>query len=351
MLTKEKLQQLYRNYNTLLFEGKLPVILIELSNKLTHVAGVFSPVDPSIRLSIPLLQGREQEIKNTLVHEMIHMAQHVHEIRERPHGPYFSAHMHRINAFAEGAVIVTVTHQLHETIAFEQSTLLSKIKKLLSLSESPNRHEAYVAAHKAQSLMAAQGISLSDLSDTESGSELDEPIVNELIEKTGNRIVRWKFSLLGAICRVNYCLCLGGGQYGIRALGRRTHIEICRSYYEYFSQLIETESRQHQGKGKVYLNRFREAMVDEIAVRLEQQHRDLSTASQAPMNHAGALIQTSQFRMELEQFVSLVYPKIGKGKRTTLIRDAKASQAGQRAGERVGIAKQLVPASRRIAGH
>jgi predicted SprT family Zn-dependent metalloprotease len=344
------LTALYDNYNARFFENQLPLVSMEYSDKLTHAAGVFSPTELCIRLSKSLLSNREQETKNTLLHEMIHVAQHLYARQERPHGPYFSAQMARINATAEGEVVVTVTHQIHEIAAFEQQTVLGKIKKLLALSTSPNENEAYAAAHKAQHLMAAEGISSVDLSAVEPGSELDEPLVDELIEKTGQRVVRWKFALLSAICRVNYCLCLGGGQYGMRALGRRTHIDICRSYYSYFLHLVESAAQQHQGKGKVFLNRFREAMVHEIATRLEQQFGEIAALHQAEVISTEAITLSSQYHTELNAFVCLLYPRVGKGKRTYLQGHAKATQAGKRAGAKASIAKQIVSANRQLPG-
>jgi SprT-like family/Protein of unknown function (DUF2786) len=220
MLTLDNLYQLYRDYNRCFFDSALPAVEIEYSDKLTRAAGVFDVERSQIRLSSPLLSDQEQETKDTLLHEMIHVAQSVFNIEERAHGPYFSAEMARINQAAHGEASVSVTHHIHEISEFIESTLLGKIKKLLALSESPNENEAYAAAQKVQALMSAHGVEQADLKTVASGSELDEPLVNETIEATGQRVTGWKFSLLGAICRVNYCKCLGGGQYGIRALGR-----------------------------------------------------------------------------------------------------------------------------------
>lgn len=350
MLSINTLYRLYQDYNRKYFKTGLPEVRIECSDRLTRKAGLFSPTEPLIRLSIPLLANCDRELKDTLIHEMIHVAQYAYHIDERPHGPYFSAQMARINQEAKGEVTVTVTHDIFETEAFETAAMLGKIKKLLALSDSPNENEAYAAAQKVQTLMAAHNVGYADLKTVEAGSELDEPLVNELIEDTGQRTPGWKFSLLGAICRANYCKCLGGGQYGIRALGRKTHVEICRSYYHYFAQVVEAEAGKHKGKGKIFLNRFREAMVAEIERRLQLQFNQNQQIKEPEAIPASTLSLTSQYQTELETFVRLVYPRINSGRRSTLWADPNATRAGRQAGTRANIAKHIVPESRRLTG-
>jgi phosphopantetheinyl transferase (holo-ACP synthase) len=348
MLSLDNLYGIYRDYNHRFFDSALSDVEIQYSEKLTSTAGLFSVKEPLIRLSAPLLSGQEQQTKNTLLHEMIHVAQSTFAIQERAHGPYFSAQMERINQAAKGEVSVCVTHHIQAVSAFTESTLLGKIKKLLALSESPNENEAYAAAQKVQALMSVHGVEQADLKTVEAGSELDEPLVNELIEITGQRITGWKFSLLGAICRVNYCLCLGGSQHGIRALGRRTHVEVCRSYYDYFVHVVETEAMQHRGKGRVYLNRFREAMISSIGERLQQQFEENTQTASGTLCSNTALSLASQYKTELNTYVKLVYPCVHHGRRRSGWADFSATAAGKEAGAKASIAKHIVPAHRRL---
>jgi predicted SprT family Zn-dependent metalloprotease len=110
VLSIDTLYELYRDYNRQFFEGNLLEVQIEYSDNLTRTAGLFVSSGPLIRLSTLLLMRREQETKDTLIHEMIHVAQYTNRIDERPHGPYFSAHMSRINEAAKGEVTVTKPH-------------------------------------------------------------------------------------------------------------------------------------------------------------------------------------------------------------------------------------------------
>jgi predicted SprT family Zn-dependent metalloprotease len=350
VLSINALHNLYQDYNRRFFNAELSKVKIEWSDNLTRKAGLFSPTEPLIRLSAPLLSDRIQDLKDTLIHEMIHVAQFVHQIDERPHGPYFSAYMARINEKAKGEVTVSVTHHILQLEDYEESSMLGKIKKLLALSDSPNENEAYAAAQKVQTLMAAHGVEYADLKTVEEGSELDEPLVNEVIEDFGARTVGWKFSLLGAICRVNYCSCLGGGQYGIRALGNKTHVEICRSYYQYFVHVIESEAAQYRGQGRVFLNRFREAMVHEIGKRLQQQFQQNNPVKIPNATTTSTLSLASQYQAELDLFVQWVYPRVNARRASARWADAKATQAGRQAGAQAHIAKHIVPETRRLKG-
>jgi hypothetical protein len=144
---------------------------------------------------------------------------------------------------------------------------------------------------------------------------------------------------------------LGGGQYGIRALGRKTHVEICRSYYHYFVQIVESEAKKHKGKGKVFLNRFREAMVSEIEERLQQQFEQSKLVICQQTHDASALSLPIQYQTELDSFVRLVYPNVILDRRSHCWSDPSATRAGRKAGSKAQIAKHIVPESKRLLGN
>jgi predicted SprT family Zn-dependent metalloprotease len=338
--------QLYQDYNRRFFGAKLPNIKIEYSANLKRAAGMYSPKDKLIYLSIPLLSKLLQDLKDTLVHEMIHVAQDYQGDKGRPHGLFFSILMHRINEQAKGEVFVTVRHHFFEIREYEESSVLGKIKKLLVLSDSPNQNEAYAAANKAQALMSIHGIKQTDLATVEEGSELDEPLVNEVIEPC-TRVTAWQFSLLAAIAEVNYSLCLSTSQIGLRVLGNKMHVEVTRSYYQYFCRLIESEAIQFKGKGSVFLNRFKESMAQEIGDRLKAQFR---TSSKPIKPESSALCLASQYKAELERFVNFLCPNIGSKQGSARRANPEASQAGRQAGARASVAKHIVSGAKMLGG-
>jgi SprT-like family/Protein of unknown function (DUF2786) len=344
MLPINNIYTLYKEYNSRFFGSKLPNIKIEYSNSLGQSAGVYNRKEKAIYLSAPLLSGRIQDQKDTLAHEMIHVAQDALNIKERSHGPFFSACMASINQTAAGEVMVTVTHHIYAIKEFEESSMLGRIKKLLALSDSPNQNEAYAAAKKAQALIAAHGVKQADLATVEVGSELDEPLTDEVIEHSP-RTVAWKFALLDAIASVNYCKCLTTTNIGLRVLGNKTHVEVCRSYYQYFCQLIQSEAAKHQGKGAVFLNRFREGMALEISDRLKTQFHQ---QNQEIPSMSSEICLASQYKSELRGFSQMLYPRVGAHSGGSRMANPSATKAGRQVGSQVGVGRHIVPGAKRI---
>jgi hypothetical protein len=83
------------------------------------------------------------------------------------------------------------------------SDILSKIKKLLSLSNSSNVHEAELAASRAQALMLEYKISISEF---DSFNEERSPIGENFVEDLGKYGLKpWKSILVNGISKLNGC--------------------------------------------------------------------------------------------------------------------------------------------------
>ncbi len=133
----EQLQTEWRMLNARYFDGLLPEISIAWSRRLTSSVGMFvsrggprpRPFDEStphrtkreIRLSEPLMKClaertpyAEQELLNTLAHEMIHQWQFDIQKRKPNHGPDFVRKMTEMNR--SGLVAITIYHSLHKEV-------------------------------------------------------------------------------------------------------------------------------------------------------------------------------------------------------------------------------------------
>ncbi len=133
MPSHEELQARWRELNGRYFSGMLPPIEILWSRRLTASVGMFvsrrgprMPADGpgpqrEIRLSLPLLERLatrtphvQQELLNTLAHEMIHQWQ-FDVLRRRPnHRLDFLRKMAEMNR--SGMVAVTTYHSLHKEV-------------------------------------------------------------------------------------------------------------------------------------------------------------------------------------------------------------------------------------------
>lgn len=134
-LSAEELRARWRGLNAQYFAGLLPPISIVWSRRLTSSVGMFAsrggPRSPQlavtgrshreIRLSLPLLERlaertpyAEQELLNTLAHEMIHQWQ-FDVLKRRPnHGMDFLRKMTEINR--SGEIAITTYHSLQKEV-------------------------------------------------------------------------------------------------------------------------------------------------------------------------------------------------------------------------------------------
>ena len=136
-VTSQHLTQMWSELNGRYFAGLLPPIDLVWSRRLTSSVGMFvsrrgprprldrdglrPPTRREIRLSLPLLQQAlqrseygEQEIVNTLAHEMIHQWQ-FDILKRRPnHGSDFLRKMTEMNR--DGTLAITVYHSLQKEV-------------------------------------------------------------------------------------------------------------------------------------------------------------------------------------------------------------------------------------------
>ncbi len=135
LFSAEGLRNHWQHLNTRYFSGALPPIAIHWSRRLTSSVGMFTSLRKTrtfngqatahslreIRLSLPLFERltdrtryAEQELLNTLAHEMIHQWQFDILKRRPDHGLEFARKMTEINR--SGEVAVTTYHSLETDV-------------------------------------------------------------------------------------------------------------------------------------------------------------------------------------------------------------------------------------------
>jgi len=152
------------------------------------------------------------------------------------------------------------------------SNLLAKISKLLALANSPNEHEAALAAEKAAELLARHNLSVADL-----GEDKDKDITKNIVDKTG-RYVTWKMWILAGIARANGCQAMRSTKTGeMRLVGTETNITVSQSVYEYLIAVVNKLVKQHKGKGRAFINAFRVGCATRLRQRLEERRKNMET--------------------------------------------------------------------------
>nr|CAB3266540.1 sprT-like domain-containing protein Spartan [Phallusia mammillata] len=115
------IHQLFIDFNRTFFWGKLDMVEVKWSPRMTLCAGVCSYQGRgglcSIRLSKPLLMLRtRKDLVETLLHEMIHAYLFVtdNNTDHDGHGPQFCSHMKRIND--RTGTNITIYHSFHDEV-------------------------------------------------------------------------------------------------------------------------------------------------------------------------------------------------------------------------------------------
>ena len=167
------------------------------------------------------------------------------------------------------------------------SEVAKKVKKLLSLGESNNEHEASLAMLKAQELLDKYNMSLSDVE-----IQLEEYIF-EKVEFEHKKAPKWIHRLSSIIAQNSYCkLLIGSGSNYIKFFGARPDTEVANYMVNYLHRTINELSRKYAGThyGRVSLgqlnsikNQYIDGVLQTIGRRLhemrEQNKATVKTAS------------------------------------------------------------------------
>lgn len=215
--------------------------------------------------------------------------------------------------------------------------LLEKISKLLALANSPNEHEAALAAQKAAELLAQHNLCVADL-----GQDQDEDITKGIVDKTG-RYVTWKMWILAGIAHANGCQAMRSTSTGeMRLVGTETNIVVSKSLYQYLTAVVDKLVKQHRGKGRAFINAFRVGCATRLRQRLEQHKKymeEKGIASNADYNSTSAIVVRSMFEkntLAIQAYLKQEGVK-SKTQKSSLVNSDLGFSFGYVAGEKIGL--------------
>lgn len=115
--------------------------------------------------------------------------------------------------------------------------IIEKIRKLLSLSSSPNRNEAERAAEMARELIEEWQIN---------ASELDKGPIEHFEHRTGKKkIQKWEIILMANVCRNNFCRVVIRHSWSaddvFTIVGRTVNVVAATEMYSFLEQLSQRE--------------------------------------------------------------------------------------------------------------
>jgi hypothetical protein len=256
--TLKALRASYREINDRFFGAVLRPPTLKLNDSSTIRLGSWDPTLRCIEISSPLLVeygwGAAIEV---LKHEMAH--QFVHEVLFGPdepmHGAVFQQVCRERGIDARASADPTAGDARHP--------VLDRIRKLLSLAQSPNEHEAQSATRLAQRLMLRHNIEQLSL-------DREEGYTHRQLGRTTGRVSEAE-SILGAILQEHffvdviwvYAFRPLEEKYGrvMEVCGRSENIELADYVHDFLTRMGERLWEEHKVTTGIRRNRDRRAFV------------------------------------------------------------------------------------------
>jgi hypothetical protein len=248
-----KLAVWWSHYNEEYLDGVLRTPLISLSDAGSEW-GHWEPRTRRLSISAPHIEREPWlEVMETLRHEMAHqyVDEHLRPVREKPHGETFARACEQLRCDPAGA---------SSSAAAQDERVLRVLKKILSLTSSPNENEAENAVKKAQLLLLQYNIDMVDLDRERNFS------VRSLGPIKGRRasfelwmaMILHEFFFVEVLWAKTYDA--GRDKKGtvLQVYGTPTNLEMAAYVYEYLSQLIGRLWQQYRCDQQLKANRERQ---------------------------------------------------------------------------------------------
>jgi hypothetical protein len=313
--------------------------LFSLSDMTTRL-GIWSGEKKEISISRSLaLNHAWKDVREVLVHEMAHQYadQVLHTASESPHGPGFKR--------ACGALRIDPKSSagfkpLSDQTDNHRDRILNRIKKLMSLAESRNRHEAEAAMAKAHELMKTYNIKrLHETTQRDFVSAfIGSPALKHRREEYYLANLLLEFYFVEGLWISAYVLEKGKMGRVLEISGTIENVEMAAYVYDFVQNYIDMQwNRYNRSQG---LNRYRQT---DFAVGVIQGFANKLRNREQKKTKAG--FETSIVKVEdplLRDFMAYKYPHTKSFRRTARNRNDKIVQDGYDIGEKLVISRGIV---------
>lgn len=234
--------------------------------------------------------------------------------------------------------------------------IIDRVRKLLSLAQSANVHEAAAAAAAAQRLMAEHAIAEAMLvGDAGDATPLESVGESHLAQAGERKLVRWLARLATVIAAANDCRVFLRRGVDLRIIGTAANAATVGYLYSYLrgeiDRLCEAALATRTDTwtaGKTWAANFRLGAVEAVGERLKEARAQARTdarqqanagdtlgngAALARVNHA--LARLDEQRAEVDRVYEGLHLRAGKAWSTR--HNAEAREAGRRAGAQINL--------------
>lgn len=334
-----KLAVWWSHYNDEYLDGALRSPLISLSDAGSEW-GHWEPRTRRLSVSAPHIEREPWlEVMATLRHEMAHqyVDEYLRPVRENPHGASFARACDRLRCDPSGAGSPAAEAQ--------DERVLRVLKKILSLTSSPNEHEAESAVKKAQLLLLQYNIDMVELDRERNFS------VRSLGPIKGRRasfelwmaMILHEFFFVEVLWAKTYDAGRDKNGTVLQVYGTPTNLEMAAYVHAYLSRLVERLWHQYRRDQQLTANRERQRYYAGV---LEGFYHKLIEQGQESCGEQ-ALVWKGDDR--LKQFYRRINPRVvtsyGRG-----VRSSVAYADGLSAGREVEIRRPIAAETKPFGG-
>jgi hypothetical protein len=283
-------------------------------------------------------------VRDVLYHEMAHQlsVQVLGDSQSPPHGPYFKKACNLLHIQPmTSARYVPLHDRLLRASASNRDRIMIRVKKLLALAGSNNRHEAQTAMMKAHQLIAKYNITLLE-------KDGNRNFVSIFVGKSALRHPRENYFLANLLCDYYFvqglwvsAYVLEKGKMGrvLEISGTPENIAIAGYVHDFIQQYISGQWLAYNKKKR--LNRYRRTdfavgVIEGFRRKLKSQ---MNNTSRSRPDSRLALIKRPD--PLLEQYFAYRYPHTVTVKKSASSVDKAVLRDGKKIGTKMVIAKAI----------
>jgi len=304
--------------------------------------GTWSRERREISLSRDLvLRHSWDAVMEVLLHEMAHQfAEEVLGAGEEPsHGPAFqrACHLLRANPKASGGYVPLDDRMAREPQGPEDRTV-RRVRKLMALAESPNRHEAEVSMAKAHELIAKHNLQLLEQDDSRDFGSVfvGRPALRHPREDYALANLLQEFYFVQGIWVPAYVLQKGKMGRVLEISGTDQNIRLASYVHDFVFRFIEVQWRTYnkgKGLGRRRKTDYAGGIIEGFRSKLASENKKKKPEGKK------ALIKLRD--PLLEKYVAYRYPCTVSEKRGVSARDEEVVSDGRAAGKKLVIHKGI----------
>ena len=304
--------------------------------------GYWSGKNREIVLSRHLVLRHPWEaVREVLRHEMAH--QFAEEVlaggSEPPHGPCFKKACQQLRADpAVSGSYRLLDDGTSKGVKIREDTMMVRIRKLMSLAQSQNQHEAEAAMAKAHELVEKYNIDLVRLDQHRKFVSifLGRALLRHFREEHQLAVLLQKFYYVYGIWVSSYVVEKGKMGRVLEISGTEKNVQIASYVYDFVNRFIAAKWREYnRDKG---LNRYRR--TDFALGVLQGFSRKLERQSQQRLpDKVYGLVRTED--PLLKQYTHYRYPHTRTNRRKPLRQNIAVRKEGEKAGKKLVISKAI----------